>query len=61
MKRDATLKKLLHPVATFKTYGDSVEENFIAIAEGIKVPMYAVTYNVEMVQFYFEDMSKTKD
>ena len=34
---------------------------FIAIAEGIELPLYVFTYQVEMVQFYFEDPSETLD
>ena len=27
----------------------------MAMAEGIKLPLYAFTYSIEMVQFYHED------
>ena len=58
LKSDEKLKSILKTLATFKTSGDS---EFIAIAEGKKVPFYVFTYNVEMAQFYYEDPSLTGD
>lgn len=40
---------------------ESPEDKFIAIAEGTEIPLYAFTYALEMVQFYFEDPSATLD
>ena len=40
---------------------ESDEEKFIAIAEGEEMPIYAFTYGVEMIQFFFEDPSATLD
>lgn len=61
-------------VATFREHpSDSKEEknaqdqkkvedlDFIAIAEGVDMPIYAFTYNIEMTQFVFEDSSLTMD
>jgi len=58
LKEDESLRKILKPLATFKTAG---EDEFIAIAEGKQVPLYAFTYNLEMVQFYYEDPNETRD
>lgn len=60
LRRDGSLKKLLQPVSTFQQ-SSSVAEKYIAIAEGKDLPLYAVTYHVEMAQFYFEDLGATKD
>lgn len=40
---------------------ESQQDKFIAIAEGTEMPLYAFTYGIEMVQFYFEDPSATLD
>jgi hypothetical protein len=46
----------------FKTHeGEPEPTDFVAIAEGIKLPIYAFTYNLEMVQFNFEDATKSND
>ena len=37
------------------------DEKYIAIAEGAEMPLYAFTYGIEMIQFYFEDPSATLD
>jgi hypothetical protein len=61
MKEDAVRNKI-KPVATYSSHGiDEVEEQFIAIAEGINMPLYAFTYAIDMTQFYFEDPSATLD
>ena len=50
------------PLALFSGHGiENDDEKFIAIAEGSEIPLYAFTYGVEMVQFYFEDPSETLD
>ena len=36
-------------------------EEFVAIAEGIDLPLYIFTYNVEMTQFIRTDISKSVD
>jgi len=64
----------LQVVATFREHpSDSKDEknvtdqekiddlDFIAIAEGVDMPIYAFTYNIEMTQFFFEDASMTLD
>jgi len=48
------LSKLIKPLATFKSNSEEGEE-FVAIAEGIDMPLYVFTYEVSMTQFYFED------
>ena len=53
---DAALSRNLQVLAVF-----SGDDDFIAIVEGKKVPLYAFTYAVEMVQFYFEDSTETLD
>ena len=53
---DKRLSKLIKPMATFTSHNINEEkEQFVAMAEGIKIPLYAFTYNIEMVQFYHED------
>ena len=73
---DEKLKQWITPIATFKGTGDAhenikvdgVEKNdynkdyeFIAIAEGIHLPIYLFTYNIEMTQFVYTDMYKNPD
>ena len=56
------IKKHLKPLALFTGHGIQEDgEKFIAIAEGAEMPVYAFTYGVEMVQFFFEDPSTTLD
>jgi hypothetical protein len=74
LKSDDALKKLITPIATFRGSGDVFEEarndtmfnyekldEFIAIAEGINLPLYIFTYNIEMTQFIFTDLMKNPD
>jgi hypothetical protein len=71
LKSDDSLKKWITPIATFRGSGEIVNEltndtvtiydkddEFIAIAEGINLPLYIFTYNVEMTQFIFTDLMK---
>ena len=59
---DDNLNRNLDVIAVFKTHeGEAETTDFIAIAEGIKMPIYAFTYNIEMVQFHFEDTTQTND
>ena len=52
----------LKPIAVFSSHDiDETQDKFIAIAEGKDMPIYAFTYGVELVQFYFEDPSATLD
>jgi hypothetical protein len=60
LDEDMKMRRLFKPVAVFDTETDPGNE-FIAIAEGIEIPIYIFTYAVEMVQFYFEDPSATLD
>lgn len=56
------LRNAIKPVAVFSSHGIQDDgDKFIAIAEGISMPLYAFTYAVEMTQFYFEDPSATLD
>ena len=52
---DAALNRSLQPIATYSN------SDFVAIAEAKKVPLYAFTYGLELVQFYFEDSSANLD
>lgn len=60
LAKDAELTKLLQPLATFKSAALE-DEQFIAIAEAIELPLYVFTYGIEMTQFYFEDPSLNND
>lgn len=42
-------------VATFKTEKHNDEKEFIAIMEGTELPIYVITYNIEMTQYVFAD------
>lgn len=53
---DSKMRRLFKPVAVYDT-----DDEFIAIAEGIEIPLYIFTYQVELVQFYFEDPSAALD
>lgn len=62
LEREDLLASHIVPIATFTSHAIAEpNEQFIAIAEGAKMPWYAFTYAVEMVQFYFEDPSATLD
>lgn len=62
LELDEALNKNLRATAVFKTHeGEPEATDFVAIAEGIKLPIYAFTYNLEMVQFHFEDTTKSND
>jgi len=37
------------------------ELEFVAIAEGIDLPIYIFTYNIEMTQFIFTDLLKNPE
>ena len=43
------MKRLFKPVAVFNLEGVEGKDEFIAIAEGVDVPLYIFTYQVEMV------------
>lgn len=55
--RDEALNNKIQPIAVFENEG----EQWVAIAEGIKVPFYAFSYGVELVQFYFENSTENLD
>ena len=44
-------------LATFETH-DKKEEEFVAIMEHKELPIYVVTYNIEMTQFVFSESKK---
>ena len=48
LNTDAALHKNFKPLAVYDT-GAEGEDQIIAIAEGIKVPIYAFTYGVELI------------
>jgi hypothetical protein len=58
LDNDSKMRRLIKPLAIFE---DGDKDEFIAIAEGVDIPMYIFTYQIEMVQFYFEDPSATLD
>jgi hypothetical protein len=37
------------------------KDEFIAIAEGINIPLYIFTYNIEMTQFIYTDLLSNPD
>jgi len=39
----------------------SEDEEFVAIAEGINLPIYVFTYNIEMTQFENTNLLKRED
>ena len=58
---DPKVSRHLKAVATYEMEIENADEQFIAIAEGVDLPLYVFTYQVEMVQFYFEDPTETLD
>lgn len=73
MKQDDRLKKWISPLATIKgsayaehsqtmddikTRDYNKDLEFVAIAEGIDLPLYLFTYNLEMTQFVFTDFMR---
>jgi hypothetical protein len=52
-QKEAHLNKRLQVVATLKSSNGVVENEVVAIIEGIDIPVYIVTYNIEF-QFVFE-------
>lgn len=62
LKYQKALTKHLRPLALFTGHGiDNEDAQFIAIAEGREMPLYAFTYGLELIQFYFEDAGETLD
>ena len=76
MLTDENLKRIITPLATIEgsayvTYPLSFvdfskeeykpKEEIVAIAEGVKLPIYMFTYNVEMTQFVSTDLGKEPD
>ena len=56
IETDKRLSKLIKPMATYTSHGiNEGESQFVAMAEGLGLPLYAFTYSIEMVQFYHED------
>lgn len=48
LNKDSSLYKKLKPLAVYKN-GDEGDEQVIAIAEGINVPIYAFAYGIELI------------
>lgn len=45
LNEDTNLRKIVKPVATYDVFHeDENEDEFIAIAEGIEIPIYLFTY-----------------
>jgi len=76
IEMDDKLKKMITPLATFagSAYAENEltmdditqldytkEHEFVAIAEGIDLPLYIFTYNVEMTQFVYTDLMRAPD
>lgn len=62
LKFQKGLQRHLRPLALYSSHGgQQADEKFIAIAEGIHMPLYAFTYGIEMIQFYYEDPTATLD
>ena len=52
----------MKPLALYTGHDiENDDDKFIAIAEGAEMPLYAFTYAIEMIQFYFEDPTETLD
>ena len=52
----------MRPLALYQSHGiEKDSDKFIAIAEGIDMPIYAFTYGIEMIQFYYEDPTASLD
>lgn len=52
----------MRPLALYQSHDiKNDKEKFIAIAEGIDLPLYAFTYGIEMIQFYYEDPTASLD
>ena len=76
MKQDDRLKRWITPLATIKgsAYAEHThsvdplkekeymkDNEFVAIAEGIDIPLYMFTYNIEMTQFVYTDFMKNPE
>jgi len=50
LNNDDKMRRIFKPVAVFDVYHETQSaDEFIAIAEGIDIPMYIFTYQVEMI------------
>lgn len=64
---DTVLSNLIEPIAIFRnfnedgTISDDLDSHFIAIAEAKDYPVYFFTYDIEAVQFVFEDPTVNLD
>lgn len=57
-----SVDRRLKPIAVYSSHDiENEAEQYIAIAEGKDMPLYAFTYAVEAIQFYFEDPTATLD
>ena len=62
LDKENAVKARIKPIAVYSSHGIEDEgDKYIAIAEGHDMPIYAFTYGVDLVQFYFEDPSATLD
>ena len=59
---DTAIKGKLKPLAVFSSHDiEDEQDRFVAIAEGKEFPLYAFTYGVDLIQFYFENPTDTMD
>ena len=61
LQQEGSIRNKMKPVAVFSSLDKEDDDKFIAIAEGMDLPLYAFTYAIEMTQFYYEDPSATMD
>lgn len=60
LNKEASLYKKFKPLAVYEN-GDEGDKQVVAIAEGINVPLYAFSYGIELIQFYFENSTDNLD
>ena len=41
------------PIATFDKPGNKINEEFVAMMEGVKDPFFGIAYSIDKVQFNF--------
>ena len=47
------LSRLFAPIATFDKPGNKINEEFVAMMEGVKDPFFGIAYSIDKVQFNF--------
>ena len=62
LENENAVRSKLKPIAVFSSHDiENENDQFIAIAEGKDMPIYAFTYGIDLIQFYFEDPSASLD